>query len=285
MVTPKARKEAANYLVEVCSLSKRRACRLVGVKRSVLGYRRRPDRNVRVKARMLELAHQKPRYGYRRLYLLLKREGFSINRKRVERLYCEENLCLRRKKPKKHKISLRVVKPRAITRNEAWSMDFVSDSLNNGRRFRALTIIDNHTRESPMIEVGFNLTGHHISRALSMLAQKHGKPKFITVDNGPEFISKALNAWAHENEVKLDFIDKGKPTQNAFIESFNGRFRDECLNQTIFFTINDAKGKIEAWRKEYNQERPHSSLKDMTPNEFANQEKSCRQRTNAIVQF
>ena len=234
---------------------------------------------------MLKLASQKPRYGYKRLHLLLRREGFIVNHKRVERLYRREKLSLRRKSYKKLRSSLRVALPVASIRNEAWSMDFVSDSLDNGRRFRALTIIDNHTKEVPWIEIGFSLTGIHISRLLTRLAQTHGKPRAITVDNGPEFISKALAIWARENAVKLDFIEKGKPTQNAFIESFNGKFRDECLNQTIFFTINDAKEKIELWRKEYNEERPHSALQGMTPNEFANKEKIGREKIMANVQF
>lgn len=258
---------------------------MVSLRRSVLVYKARPDQNSKLRERMLKLASQKPRYGYKRLHLLLRREGFIVNHKRVERLYRREKLSLRRKSYKKLRSSLRVALPVASIRNEAWSMDFVSDSLDNGRRFRALTIIDNHTKEVPWIEIGFSLTGIHISRLLTRLAQTHGKPRAITVDNGPEFISKALAIWARENAVKLDFIEKGKPTQNAFIESFNGKFRDECLNQTIFFTINDAKEKIELWRKEYNEERPHSALQGMTPNEFANKEKIGREKIMANVQF
>src|SRR5688572_16866639 len=150
--------------------------------------------------RMLELAKMKPRYGYKRLHLLLKREGFAINHKRIERLYRMENLSLRKRRAKKRTSSL----PVPTRRNEAWSMDFVSDSMDNGRRFRSLTIIDNFSKESPWIEVGFSLTGQHISKLLSKLLLAHGKPKYITVDNGPEFISNALNKWAQENSVELD---------------------------------------------------------------------------------
>ena len=273
MVTPEARKAAARHLIDACRLSKRRACRLVSIKRSVISYIAKADKNAVIRERMLELAKQKPRYGYKRLHLLLKREGFAINRKRIERLYRLEGLSLRRKRNKKRTSGLRGLMPLPTQRNEGWSMDFVSDSLDSGRRFRTLTIVDIFTKESPCIEVGFSLTGQHISRLLSRLSLTHGKPKSITVDNGPEFISKALNNWALANNVKLDFIDKGKPTQNAFIESFNGKFRDECLNQNIFFSIHDAKKKFTLGERGYNEERPHSSLSGMTPREFAEQEK------------
>ncbi len=220
-----------------------------------------------LRKRLKELAHERRRFGCKRLYILLRREGFEVNHKRVERLYREENLSLRRKK-KKRPSHLRLALPVASRPDQRWSMDFVSDSLYDGRRFRALTVIDQYTRESLAIEVSNSITGKHVVQVMDWLCLLRCKPDSITVDNGPEFTSSALDKWAYENGIKLDFIRPGKPIENAHIESFNGRFRDECLNEHIFASLRDAKAKIEAWRKDYNQVRPHSSLKNLTPWEF-----------------
>lgn len=190
-----------------------------------------------------------------------------VNHKRVERLYRQENLSLRRRK-KKRPSHFRLVLPTPTRANQQWSMDFVSDCLYNGRRFRALTVIDKYTRESLAIEVSQSITGNYVSQILSWLCELRSKPEAITVDHGPEFTSSALDKWAYENNVKLDFIRPGKPIENAFIESFNGKFRDECLNEMIFVSIKDAKKKIESWRKDYNNNRPHSGIDNLTPNEF-----------------
>jgi putative transposase len=200
---------------------------------------------------------------------MLRREGHLINHKRTERLYREEGLSLRMKKRKKRTSHIRVVMDGPERINQHWSMDFVSDSLYNGRRFRVLTIVDDFSRECPALEADHSLTGKRVARVLDRIALTRGLPEMITVDNGPEFISKALDLWAFENGVKLRFIQPGKPVQNAYIESFNGKFRDECLNDNVFISLGSAQRIIENWRLDYNSERPHSSLNDMTPEVFA----------------
>jgi putative transposase len=215
-----------------------------------------------------ELAEKRRKFGSPRLHTLLLREGHLINHKRTERLYHEEGLSLRLKRRKKRISHLRVVMDRPERINQHWSMDFVSDSLYNGRRFRVLTIVDDLSRECPALEADHSLTGKRVTRVLDRIALTRGVPDVITVDNGPEFISKALDLWAYDNKVKLRFIQPGKPTQNAYIESFNGKFRDECLNEHVFVSLQSAQQIIETWRQDYNSERPHSSLNDLTPEEF-----------------
>ena len=219
---------------------------------------------------------------------MLLREGYLINHKRTERLYREEGLSLRLKRRRKRCSHLRVVLAEPERINQHWSMDFVSDSLYNGRRFRTLTVVDDLSKECPVLEVDHSLTGQRVARVLDRVALTRGLPDLITVDNGPEFISKALDAWAHANGVKLHFIQPGKPTQNAYIESFNGKFRDECLNEHVFTSLHDAQTKIESWRKDYNENRPHRSLKQLTPNEFAarfNQQKKAEITNLKLVQL
>jgi len=223
-----------------------------------------------LRRRMRELANNKRRYGYRRLHILLKREGFVINHKRTERIYREEGLNLKNRKRKRRRSDIRLILPEVRNVNHIWAMDFMSDSLYNGRRFRILNIIDLFSRECIGIEVDFSITGHRVTRILDKIIFSRGKPEIIVCDNGPEFTGIALDQWAYRNGVKISFITAGKPVENAFIESFNGKFRDECLNDHWFQNINDAKNKIETWRIEYNNERPHSSLEDMTPVEFRN---------------
>jgi putative transposase len=221
--------------------------------------------------RLRELAQARPRFGYLRLHVLLRREGWVINKKRVHRLYREEGLTVRLTRRRKRASHLRIVPPPPQQANERWSMDFVADTLLDGRRFRALTVVDNWSRHSQLIEVDFTLTGAKVVSALERVAKHRGYPRMITVDNGSEFASKALDAWAYAHGVKLDFIRPGKPMENAVIESFNGRFRDECLNAQVFVSLHDARQKIEAWRFDYNEHRPHGSLGDLTPREFAEQ--------------
>ena len=200
---------------------------------------------------------------------MLKREGLVINHKRTERLYREEGLSLKVRKRKKRTAVTRVELPKASKPNQRWSMDFVQDQLADGRRFRTLTIVDAFTRECPALEVDTSIGGKRVARVLDKLAFLRGLPEVITVDNGPEFTSNALDAWAYSNNVKMDFIRPGKPVENAFIESFNGKFRDECLNENWFGSLQEAREVIEAWRIDYNRHRPHSSLNDMTPWEYA----------------
>ncbi len=222
-----------------------------------------------LRMRLRDLAASRVRYGYRRLGILLRREGWLVNPKRVYRLYCQESLTVRTKCPRRHVTAkVRGDRPAAGQMNECWSMDFMSDQLYDGRNIRVLTIVDNFTRESLATEVGVGFTGHEVVRILSDIARgRGGYPKTIRVDNGPEFTSRVLDQWAYLNKVELDFSRPGKPTDNAFIESFNGRLRAECLDQHWFMSLTDAKEKLEAWRIDYNEARPHSSLGNLAPNE------------------
>ena len=218
---------------------------------------------------MRELAYRWPRYGYRHLGEFLSREGMHANHKRTYRIYAEEDLKVRRRR-KKIRSRLRVAPLLVPTkRNERWSMDFMSDCMATGRKFRVLTIVDDLTRESPAIEVDTSLPGARVAKVLDRLAIVHGLPGTLVIDNGPEFTGRALDAWANRHGIKLHFIDPGRPMQNAFVESFNGKLRDECLNQNWFSDLKDAREKIESWRVEYNRIRPHSSLGNLTPEEFA----------------
>lgn len=249
-------------------LSQRRACGLVAIWRSTcrLQVHRREDGAILSQLR--QLAVERPRFGYRRLHVMLRRKGIVVNHKRVHRLYRLEGLSLR-KKGKKKRRGGRVGRLQRATRiNERWSIDFVSDSLSTGTRFRALTIVDDCSRISPAIEVDTSLSGVRVARVLDRAAERHGLPETIVCDNGPEFISKALDRWAYDRGVRLHFIEPGKPTQNAFVESFNGKFRDECLDEHWFISLTDAREKIELWRRDYNSARPHSELGDLTPEEF-----------------
>ena len=269
MVTPAARRSVVIYLQENHQLSERRACDVVGLCRSSCRYQAKPKNDEEIRSRLRELAEQRRKFGAPRLHTMLLREGYQINHKRTERLYREEGLSLRLKKRKKRTSHLRVVLDRAERVNQHWSMDFVSDNLFSGRRFRVLTVVDDFSKECPVLEVDHSLTGQRVARVLDRIALMHDLPKVITVDNGPEFISKALDLWGFENNVKFRFIQPGKPTQNAYIESFNGKFRDECLNEHVFISLEGARKTIEAWRRDYNTNRPHSSLGKMTPEEFS----------------
>ena len=222
-----------------------------------------------MRKRLRELAEQRKRFGSPRLHILLKREGLVVNHKRTERIYREEGLALRRKRRRKGAAGVRVVIPSAQRPNEHWSMDFVSDSIVTGRRFRALTVVDNYSRECPVIEVDTSLGGARVVNVLERLSDTRGLPEVITVDNGPEFVGRALDEWAYRRGVKLNFIRPGKPIENAFAESFNGRLRDECLNTNWFINLKEAREIIENWREDYNQVRPHSSLNNLTPAEYA----------------
>ena len=223
-----------------------------------------------LRIRLRDLADSRVRYGYRRLHVLLKREGWQINHKRVYRIYSEEGLTMRRKRPKRHRSGkVRVDRRKATAANEIWSMDFMSDALFGGRRIRILTIVDNFTRESLAIRAEPRFTGDGVVSVLEELADGRGLPEKIQVDNGPEFASKSLDLWAYLNGVQLDFSRPGKPTDNAVIESFNGKFREECLNQSWFLSLEEAKYKIELWSGEYNEVRPRSAMASLAPSEFA----------------
>jgi putative transposase len=219
---------------------------------------------------MKDIAQTRVRYGYRRIHILLRRGGWNINHKRVYRLYCEEGLHLRKKVKRKCPCESRMpIKEKPSTLNECWAMDFVSDQLYNGKRFRALTILDLCSRECLDIHVNTKITGEAVASVLNKLNTDRGLPQRIKVDNGPEFISKALDAWAYFNQVQLDYSRPGTPTDNAYIESFNGTFRDECLNMNWFMSLGDAIDKIGHWKNDYNTFRPHSGLTYLTPAEYA----------------
>jgi putative transposase len=251
-------------------LSERRACRIMGFNRSTHQYRLRlPGKDEPLRQRLKALASEHPRWGCLMLHDLLRHEGWKVNHKRLERIYREEQLSLRRRRRKKLPATLRVPLPAADRPNQRWSMDFIHDSLGMGRRFRVLTIVDDYTRQSPALKVDTSLGGADVVRTLQELSASHGTPQVITVDNGPEFTSKALHDWARRSGVRLNHITPGKPMQNAYIESFNGRFREECLNEHWFLNIHEARLLIEDWRNRYNQIRPHSSIGRIPPDLFA----------------
>jgi len=253
-------------------ISRRRACDVIMMNRSSYYYKANRDEQLALRLRIKEIAAIRIRYGYKRIYILLRREGWIINHKRVHRLYRLDGLSLRHKRPKRHvSATNRTLNQTAVAKDECWSMDFVADQLFTGRRIRALTIVDNFSRECLNITVNHSLKGEDVVGVMCYIYQQAKRiPKRIKVDNGSEFISKVLDKWAYEHQVVLEFSRPGKPTDNAYIESFNGSFRDECLNTHWFMSLEDAKEKIEAWRCDYNEFRPHSALKNMTPNEFAN---------------
>lgn len=275
------------WMEESFALSRQRACRLMRLQRSSFYYRAHPRDHQALTMRLKELAAVRVRYGYRRLTILLRREGWSANHKLIYRLYRQENLIVRTKARKKRAAQLRVPLGCARQANERWSMDFMADRLDDGRAFRVLTIVDQFSRECPLLEVGTSLTGRQVVECLERLAMFRGLPQAITVDNGAEFCSRALDAWAYQQGVKLDFIRPGRPVENGFIESFNGKLRDECLNTEIFFTLEDARQKLERWRRDYNEQRPHSALGGLPPMEHLRRivEKSNGQNRTAPMRF
>lgn len=267
-MTVEQRRTAVTHLVAEYPTSQRRACRLLGLARSRWqSVRRRPTHEA-VRTRLRELAALRPRWGYQRLHILLRREGFHVNHKLVLRLYREEGLAVRRRTKKRVAVA-RVPLPRPVRPNERWSMDFVTDALADGRSFRCFTLVDDCTRESLAIEVNHSLPALRVLQVLDRLARTRGLPRSIVCDNGPEFAGRTMDLWAHRRGVVLDFIRPGKPVENAYIESFNGRLRDECLNGAWFVDLTDAQRQIEAWRQDYNLARPHRGLAGRTPAEFA----------------
>ena len=257
------------WLVERFAVASRRACRLLRLNRSTYTYRMRARDTSALRFRLRELAESRRRYGYRRLTVLLQREGWAVNHKRVYKLYRQEGLAVRTKKRKKRASHLRIVPAPPTMANQRWSMDFVTDRLEDGRFFRTLTVVDVFTRECVTLHADRQLSGAKVALALDKAGAARGFPKQITVDNGTEFFSKAMDAWAHRRGVHLDFIRPGRPTENGYIESFNGKLRDECLNAELFLDLVDARKKLAAWRRDYNEERPHSSLGNLTPAEYA----------------
>ncbi len=262
-------KQLATDLMQAYKVSIQKACSVVNLYRSCWYYEhhRREDKPVR--KRIKEIAATRVRYGYNRIHILLRREGWKDNRKRVHRIYKEEGLNLRNKRPRRNKAAAnRLERPGLERLYQCCSMDFVADQLFDGRKFRALTLVDNFSRQCIAIRVGQSIKGIDVARMMEEIKREQNiLPERIQVDNGSEFISKDFDRWAYENKVTLDYSRPGKPTDNPFIESFNGSFRDECLNVNWFLSLDDAIEKIAIWKEEYNGFRPHSSLNDMTPNE------------------
>lgn len=266
-MTVAAKRAAVEHARRRPEVSERRACRLVGLARATVRYRPIRCTPVDLNERLRTLAYERPRWGYRRLYVLLRREGFVVNKKRVYRLYREAGLTVRRRRRKRVAV-VRQPLPLPVQPNLRWSMDFVQDVLISGRRFRILTIVDDCSRTCPSLTVDTSLPAARVIRELERLSAIRGLPEWLVLDNGPEFAGRALDAWAHERGIRLCFIRPGKPIENAFVESFNGRFRDECLNEHWFISLADARETIEVWRRDYNQVRPHSSLGNLTPEAF-----------------
>jgi putative transposase len=247
------REEVAFVSVEL-RLSERTACKLLGVERSSYRYEPRPDRNIELREALVKLARQKPRYGYRRLHVLLQRRGHEVNVKRVYRLYLEERLSVRRRK-RKRLVRDRALEPRLIRPNQEWAMDF--------------SVVDAYTRECLALEADTSLSSGRVTRVLERLIEERGRPENVRSDNGPEFTSRRMLGWAEDWKVGLVHIQPGRPMQNGHVESFHGRLRDECLNASWFRTLNDVRRTLDNWRREYNYERPHSSLAYRTPAEFS----------------
>jgi putative transposase len=269
MVTSAARREAVALLREKLEVSERRACTMIGICRMSVRYRStRPD-DGRLRDRMRALAHERRRFGYRRLHVLLRREGYVVNHKRLFRLYREERLMVRRRGGRKRAMGTRTLMTIPFAPNDRWSLDFVSDQLLDGRRFRILAVVDDCTRECLALVADTSLSGLRVARELDRLIIERGKPRTIVSDNGTELTSNAILTWADERRVGWHYIAPGKPIQNAFVESFNGRLRDELLNETLFRSLPHVRSALEIWRHDYNTDRPHSRLAWLTPAGYA----------------
>lgn len=272
MVGPQAQRRAVSHLCSQHGLSQRRACGLAKVSRSTCRYRVKP-KDTTIEERLKVLAVKRTTYGYRRLYHLLKREGHEVNHKKVYALYKKNELAKRKRKKKRHPQRERNPLVQASKPNEVWAMDFMTDSYGSGRKIRTLNIIDLYARECLKIEVASSLPSSKVISILDTMALERGLPERIIVDNGPEYTAKILKKWAEKNQVYLDYITPGRPMENGYIESFNGKFREECLNQNWFQNISEASIIVEQWREDYNNNRPHSSLGYLTPKEYLKRKK------------
>lgn len=249
--------------------TERRACRLIGVDRTAFQYQGSRQSDEAIRSRLRELANERRRFGYRRLAIMLKREGLAMNLKKVYRLYKEERLAVRKRGGRKRALGTRAPMSMPQDANQRWSLDFVQDALNDGRRLRILNVVDDFTRECLTSVVDTSLSGIRVIRELDRLCDLHGRPLMIVSDNGTELTSRAVLSWVEETGVEWHYIAPGKPVQNAFVESFNGRLRDECLNEHAFRSLSEARHIVEAWRIDYNTIRPHSSLGGLSPSVFA----------------
>jgi putative transposase len=269
MVTPAARREAVAHLRVSHEMSERRACRVLGCQRMTVRYRGHRRDDPKLRERLVALARERRRFGYRRLLIFLRREGFVVNHKRLFRVYREERLTVRKRGGRKRALGSRTPMPVPSLPNDLWALDFVSDQLVSGRRFRILAIYDVCTRRCLAAIADFSLSGKRVARELDRLIAVHGRPTGVGSDNGTELTSNAILTWTADSGVDWHYIAPGKPVQNAFIESFNGRLRDEFLNETLFTSLSQAQATLEEWRRDYNTVRPHSSIGWLTPDAHA----------------
>ncbi len=269
VVAPDAKRKAVAHLVEVHQVSQRRACSALDVDRSTVRYQSRRDDDTELRNAMKAIAKERRRFGYRRLHVMVERQGRQVNHKKFRRIYREEKLQARRRGGRKRALGTR--RPLVVpdSPNQRWSLDFVSDALTDGRRFRILAVVDDHTRQNLALVADTSLSGLRVTRELDRLIAERGAPRTIVSDNGTEFTSLAVLRWVQDTGIDWHYIAPGKPTQNAFIESFNGKLRDECLNETLFSSLAEARDTLEVWQEDYNTHRPHSALGNLTPREFA----------------
>jgi putative transposase len=268
-VTPDAKRKAVAYLCDTHEVSQRRACAALSVDRSTVRYQSKRVDDVKQRDAIKRIAKERRRFGYRRILVMLEREKIFMNHKKLRRIYREEGLQVRKRGGRKRALGTRkpMVVPEAA--NQRWSLDFVSDALTDGRRFHIFAVVDDHTRECLSLVADTSLSGLRVTRELDRIIENRGRPQTIVSDNGTEFTSIAVLEWVQKTGVEWHYIAPGKPQQNAFIESFNGKLRDECLNETLFSTLAEARKILEIWKEDYNSERPHSALGNIPPSEFA----------------
>jgi putative transposase len=279
MVTPAAKREAAAHLGSAFGMSERRACRVIGCARMMVRYRSRRSDDAALRERLRSLAHERRRFGYRRLHVLLKREGYVVNHKRLFRLYREEHLVVRRRGGRKRALGTRAPMLVPYLPNDRWSLDFAADQFLDGRRLRILAVVDDCTRECLALVADTSISGIRVARELDRLVAERGTPRSIVSDNGTELTSNAILRWADDHKVAWHYIAPGKPTQNAFIESFIGRLRDELLNEVLFRSLPHVRAVLEGWRMDYNINRPHSRLGWLSPATYAAARRSAALRS------
>ena len=267
-MTPGAKREAVAHLCNAHGISQRRACDVLQVDRSSIRYQSKRGNDAELRDAIKRVARERRRFGYRRINAMLQREGIHMNHKKLRRIYAEEKLQVRRRGGRKRALGTRRPMEVPDGPNQRWSLDFISDAFTDGRRFRILTVVDDFTKENVALVPDTSISGLRVSRELDQAIEERGMPKTIVSDNGTEFTSMAILKWVQDNGIDWHYIQPGKPTQNAFIESFNGRLRDECLNETLFSSLNDAREELAKWREDYNHYRPHSSIGNLTPSEF-----------------
>lgn len=282
MVTPVVKRQAVGHLAQVFEVSQRRACQVIAADRTSMRYRSVRADDAALRARLRELAAVRRRFGYRRLQLLLRREGTVVNHKKLRRIYREERLQVRRRGGRKRALGTRA--PLALPQgpNQRWSLDFVSDTLTDSRRFRMLTVVDDFTRECVVLVADTSLSGLRVGRELDVAIARRGRPQTIVSDNGTEFTSMAMLRWSQETQIEWHYIAPGKPTQNAFIESFNGRLRDELLNETLFTSLHHARQALADWKDDYNTVRPHSAIGNVPPAAYAKLSDPAMQRDGSL---